>query len=159
MAITKQQAAEAFGYGYRIEYLGFIQKISGVFDTYMTTIYEYPNKTLWGDKIDIERFGESAFILCNSFSDLTKEIDGKIPIVELAKKFPPNTKYEITHYDNVRNFDDEMFQVNCCVENDSSRYIYFTIHKDITKNSYALNQELKSMHFSFFDDSVVKWME
>jgi len=153
--ITKLQASEAFGYGYRIEYRGSQRRILSVNEGYINVVASNVLDSI----IYFEDFGTEAKILCRPFSHLTKEIDGKILIVELAKKYPPESRYIITHHDSVREFDGKIFQVNCCVDNDSERYIYFTIESDITKNRYALNQELKSMHFSFFDDSVVKWME
>jgi hypothetical protein len=92
-------------------------------------------------------------------SDLTKEIgcnDIKfIPLEELAKLFyyKSRSKYETTHFNRARetfNHIPPTYTVNCCVENDSNRYMYYSINKDMELNNYNVVQRLLEFHFDVF---------
>jgi len=150
--ITKQHASEAFGYGYRIELNGDLVTPYELRDNWMLA----RNKDGYSCVIYFKDFGTDAFILCRPFSHLTKEItvEGEtfVPIVELAKIAYPMSKWVMR---NGRCEDNK---------NWSFTYSYGAFKKlgtlvNLVPDQTKLFTKLKQWHFSFFDDSVVKWME
>jgi len=88
-------------------------------------------------------------------SDIVKEIEINgnrlIPIVELAKLFHTTKGNDISHYTNIKIDDRKRYSVNCCVDNDDSRYMYFQINFDILSESYQLVDKLIEWGFDVFD--------
>ena len=86
-------------------------------------------------------------------SDLTKEINHKgetfVPIIELAKLFHIVSQYTVTSYRDIVDYGEYGIQVKCCVENDESRYSYFSIHgaEMIDHNEYRIVQKLHEWMF------------
>ena len=85
-------------------------------------------------------------------SDLTKEIEinGKIiiPIVELAKLFH-RSNYPVTNYLN-SGYNGLSYHVECYVDNDKSRYMFYIINPDIEKNKWEEVEKLLEWHFDIF---------
>jgi len=105
---------------------------------------------------DFDEIDEIDFIF-HPLSDLTKpiEVNGEtfVPIIELAKLFfESKAEYKVTHYENPRY--NHSYLVNCCYENDSNRYAYFSIKNDIFKNSFEIAQKLQEWHFWIYDQSA-----
>lgn len=79
-----------------------------------------------------------------------------IPIIELAKLFHKEDAYKVTHYEDPRymdwgyNGEDAAWVINCCVENDSDRYLYYSIYKH-KLNQLPLNlvDKLNELHFDY----------
>jgi len=88
----------------------------------------------------------------HSMENIIKPIlkDGLIPIIELAKMFHKSKEYKVTHYNNITS-DEKRYSVNCCVENDNSRYMYFQINTDVLNESAKIVEQLKEWHFNIYD--------
>lgn len=79
-----------------------------------------------------------------------------VPIIELAKLFHKEDAYKVTHYEDPRYMDwgysgeDAAWVINCCVENDSYRYLYYSIYKH-KLNELPLNlaDKLNELHFDY----------
>lgn len=79
-----------------------------------------------------------------------------VPIIELAKLFHKEDAYKVTHYEDPRYMDwgysgeDTAWVINCCVENDSNRYLYYSIYKH-KLNELPLNlvDKLNELHFDY----------
>jgi hypothetical protein len=139
---------------YKCDYVGKeIDQVTGLY-----LLKEIPHcETLGGSRPSIEEIQ----IICRPLSDLTKPIkqanynDGKefVPIEELARLFydrGQSPKYETTHFDNPRetfNHNPPTYTVNCCVENDSGRYLYYSIKQDMSMNEDRVIQKLLQWHF------------
>jgi len=142
--ITKKHASEAFGYGYRIEYLGkqFLPERVSDLDFYGS--FE-GGRSFY---VPFEWFGDTAKILSRPFSHLTKEItvDGEtfVPIERLKKQF----------YNIEWRYITMPFNVDIALDSNSG--INFELTYDEMDEVLG---KLKQWGFSFFDDSVVKWME
>jgi len=89
------------------------------------------------------------------FSQLVEEIEHNgenfIPLVELARLFyVSNSDYKTTHFDKPRetfNHNPESYTVNCCVENDSFRYMYYSVNRDVYSNNYNVVNKFKEWGF------------
>jgi hypothetical protein len=76
-----------------------------------------------------------------------------VPIVELAKRFHVNHKYEVTHYDQVKHHEEaKAFVVNCCVENDSNRYNYYVV-------SYKNIDDIPVGVIEFLNMCLIDWRD
>jgi hypothetical protein len=88
-------------------------------------------------------------------SYLTKEIEVNgekfVPIIELAKLFHIS-RSAITHFSGIRNDGFYGVQVNCHIENDDGRFMYYQIRNEefILSNTYEEVQKLLEWHFDVF---------
>jgi len=96
----------------------------------------------------------------HSLSKLTEAVlpDGKIPIVELAKLFHNVKDYTVTHYNNIV-ANENRYSVNCCVENDNSRYMYFQVNTKVIQESAEIFEKLKEWHFNVYGLSPENYIE
>lgn len=88
-------------------------------------------------------------------SDIVNEIEingiSFTPIIELAKLFHTTKGTGISHYNNIIIDDCGRYSVNCCVDNDDFRYMYFQINPDILSESYHLVEKLIEWGFDVFN--------
>jgi len=172
--ITKLQASEAFGYGYMIEYLGHLAEANQLFDDCIVL----KMTESWSRAVPFDKFGTEAKILCRPFSHLTTEItvEGEtfVPIERILTRtewFSIVSKckdFRLTH--NGNGVFMEYTDING--KELAAQFRYSEAHgfsltqfeptyeyENLLTNQHELFTKLKQWGFSFFDDSVVKWME
>ena len=125
---------------------------------------------LVGHKADYSREEEGEILtshidevkLClRPMSSITEEIEHNgerfVPLIRLAKLFydRSTSKYKTTHFE-LGPTQDYFYDVKCCVENDSLRYVYYSICKDITLNDFRVVNQLIAWHFDVFG-GIGKW--
>jgi hypothetical protein len=138
-------------------YLPYVVKMYG--ENGITTLCAISNQRGFQIKA-LDRFGRvehvSLFknkIILHPLSDLINEIEinGEkfVPIIELAKLFFKNiAEYKVTHFEKPRY--NHGYVVNCCFLNNSNRYAYFSVKKDIPKNPFEVVQKLIKWHFDIY---------
>jgi hypothetical protein len=98
-------------------------------------------------------FFKNAKLIARPLSDLTREIthNGEtfVPIVEMAKMFHVNNSNTVTHYLSPRCSSD-FAMVQCCVENNDNRYLYYQVFLNAWKNKYREIEYMHSLHFDTF---------
>ena len=79
-----------------------------------------------------------------------------VPIVELAKMFHVDKKYNVSHYLYPR-INGNICRVNCCVENTDGRYMYYETSLDFEICELRVVQQLIKWHFwpNMDDEEVV----
>jgi hypothetical protein len=150
--ITKQHAHIAAAYEYKlVDKEGKQFNIEGVYSHFICL---WDAEGLEHGDIKFEQIGTEYFFLCRPLSDLVKEIDGKVPIVELANICAPELNWVVSdkvaasggfHYKVVFYFDPK----HGFIYGDSESPLH-------VNNQLALFQKLYEMHFDLFPEGCSK---
>lgn len=141
MAINKQTAGVLYGYGYKLKDSdGNVYDIDGV-GLYGVTLYNGD----YHDTVEFDQIGTTYKILARDLEQLTQEIDGKVPLVEMS------TYKDILPFLRASYFNKKYTAYFGTPE----EHIKFEIDKDVKNNKQFIVDKMADWHFNIgFPDNT-----
>lgn len=152
MAIDKQTASTLYGYSYKLkDSEGNVWNVDGVHAGKLILHLKGKRKVIG---CSFDKIGTTYKILARPLEMLTKEIEGKVPIVELAKIVCPYHPSEITEVEFEA--DEDYTWVNLikggvviyCLRYQNGNFYVDDKDDDRFLNQYLLFQKLHEWHFN-----------